>query len=778
MMLHSQKHRFSEHAAGQMPLVPAKMRKAKLRDHLIFVFILVVSLFLVAIVLWSYLAKIKSALDTTLNQNMSELAHINALAIQKEINGHFDTLNGIASGLSSDLLADKQRLLVTFEAAIEHTMFERLGLIYPNGLGIAVDCLHGALPDTHCVNGASINRAMQGSNVITNPFKDSCSGNSNVAMYVPVYLNGSIVAVLCGTHNADVLRDLLEVSVFDGNGYVHLIDSDGNMLFRSTKADLAPREPNIFHDEYLTSNGFDELKTNLKTGTSGVVNFTQPGGVPKCVRYTPVGINDWFIGLVMTTSYLNEQNSVTRTASFGLVGFIVAVIIAMMLLIILLRQRSRNAVLHFAMTDPLTGCGNRSSFLTKMQARQEYFNGTYDLVTYNLRKFRFFNELFGHEQGDALIKKISEIFSATLANDELFARLHSDQFLLLLNHTGHTTTSERLHTWIDQISKTFSDRKSQYEILSQCGVYHLTEKDIGKDLNVLIDYSNEAMEGDRSKKKNTVTVFDLEIAANIQYKYTMERLMHAALLTQEFMVYLQPKYCILDEPPVLAGAEALARWQSKELGMIYPDAFIPLFEENGFIIKLDMYMLDRVCAQQQAWLASGMTCVPISVNMSRLNLYNSDFMKTVQEIIDRHGVPYDLIELEITESAVFNDQAVIIDILTRLHELGIHLSIDDFGCGYSSFNMLTGIDVDTVKIDKGFFDDALQTVKGKKVVSSLIWVLKGLGFTTVAEGIETAEEVAFLKKCGCDLVQGYYFGKPAPIDQYGRTHLASLQNHV
>lgn len=243
-----------------------------------------------------------------------------------------------------------------------------------------------------------------------------------------------------------------------------------------------------------------------------------------------------------------------------------------------------------------------------------------------------------------------------------------------------------------------------------------------------------------------------------------------ALAREEFLVFLQPKYSILGEKAVLKGAEALVRWKSGESGFIYPNEFIPLFEHSGFITKLDMYMLEQVCRLQRKWLDEGYECVTISVNQSRLHLKNPEYIHTVKAIVDKYNIPYHLIELEITENAIFDDQKALIKTFRDLHDIGFITAMDDFGSGYSSLNMLKDIELDVIKIDKEFFGETLQNNRGRNVVACILKMLRELKFIVVAEGIESAEQVEFLKLCGCDMIQGYFFGKPSPVEEFESEH--------
>lgn len=242
----------------------------------------------------------------------------------------------------------------------------------------------------------------------------------------------------------------------------------------------------------------------------------------------------------------------------------------------------------------------------------------------------------------------------------------------------------------------------------------------------------------------------------------IENKMQDALKNHEFEVYLQPKVELKGE--TIAGAEALVRWNDPEYGLISPAEFIPIFEKNGFIVNLDLYMFEQVCGLLQSWIEKGYEPVPVSVNLSHVHLKNPDFLKEFRAIFQKYKLPPKLLEIELTETLVFENLDLLVKVIDQFHEIGFDCSLDDFGSGYSSLNILKDVPVDTLKLDRGFFGSNQQkNDRGGYIVESIIELAKKLKMQTVSEGVETKEQVAFLKKANCDMVQGYVFAKPVPI---------------
>ncbi|MCR4923006.1 MAG: EAL domain-containing protein, partial [Lachnospiraceae bacterium] len=286
-----------------------------------------------------------------------------------------------------------------------------------------------------------------------------------------------------------------------------------------------------------------------------------------------------------------------------------------------------------------------------------------------------------------------------------------------------------------------------------------------KDVDIESDYNNavtavSTLEGNDS---SGVLFFDNRLYEEHKWESIVTEQEKKALDNKEFLVYYQPKY----DPKTdrLKGAEALIRWNSPEFGLVSPGRFIPIFEKNGFIKEIDHYMLRSVAADQKRWFDEGRKCVPISVNVSRAHFIESDLAEQIRDTVDREGTSRSLIEIELTESAFFDDKDALISIIEKLKEYGFSVSMDDFGSGYSSLNSLKDMPLDVLKLDAEFFRGG-DKERGEKVVSETIKLAKSLKMKTVAEGVEIKDQVEFLAEQGCDMIQGYYYAKPMPKNEF------------
>lgn len=284
------------------------------------------------------------------------------------------------------------------------------------------------------------------------------------------------------------------------------------------------------------------------------------------------------------------------------------------------------------------------------------------------------------------------------------------------------------------------------------------------DIDQMYNYANAARTSTKCREEQRISFFNQDILSAQLWERTVEDTMETALHNEEFQVYLQPKYSPIDAKMV--GAEALVRWISPEKGLIPPGRFIPIFEQNGFITQLDDYMISHVAKLQAEWTIQGKKQVPISVNVSRAHFSLEGLAEHICRLVDAYGPRHDLIELEVTESAFFDDKDILVETVKQLKAYGFHVSMDDFGAGYSSLNSLKDIPLDVLKLDGEFFRGEDDDGRGEIVVREAIQLARSLDMRVVAEGVEKKEQVDFLASQGCDMIQGYYFAKPMPVVEF------------
>lgn len=433
--------------------------------------------------------------------------------------------------------------------------------------------------------------------------------------------------------------------------------------------------------------------------------------------------------------------------------------------------------------DETTGQHNWLWFITsaerELKRRRNAGNkyAVLDVVFVNYRNFCVCHSV---EEGNRMLCAINDRIQGFLEKGEYVAHHSASHFAILLSYTDRDELEARIRTMISALEKINDEHKFYFWV----GVDRIYEsKDEKgkvtrrKDVDIEKEFNNAgAARATITVEDSQIVFFDDKMVEEQKWIDVINENQLRALENEEFVVYYQPKYDPRTEE--LRGAEALIRWMSPEHGMVSPGRFIPIFEKNGFITRIDHYMLEHVARDQRRWLDNGFKCVPVSVNVSRAHFIESDLAEQIRDIVDNAGTPHELIEIELTESAFFDDKNALISTIKKLKEYGFAVSMDDFGSGYSSLNSLKEMPLDVLKLDAEFFRGDDGEGRGEIVVSEAIRLAKSLKMRTVAEGVEEKNQVDFLAGLGCDMIQGFYFAKPMPGDEYESKMIARTEDTV
>ena len=455
-----------------------------------------------------------------------------------------------------------------------------------------------------------------------------------------------------------------------------------------------------------------------------------------------------------------EHDFFVIVISTVLFGLIIAVFILYYLSSFIGFIISMNKTTKVIYTDMVTGGNNWLYFVKKgnQLLKKKSAASDYAVIYFKMRKYRSFCTCFGVREGEVLIERLYTALKKYVNRNEVMAYKQNSEFGLLLAYTNEQQLCARIEGMFSALDAVLPRMKLYFV----AGVYKVQRQD--RDIEQLFNHAVLACDMLGEEAENRIVFFDVEMNKRRLWERKVEDDMDAALARHEFQVYLQPKISTAQE--VLSGAEALVRWIHPQEGFIPPNKFIPIFERNGFILKLDDYMLEEISKQQALWIRQGRKVVPISVNVSRAHFAKEDLAEHICSIVDKYHVPHNVIELELTESAFFDDKEVLLQTVKKLRDAGFVVSMDDFGAGYSSLNSLKELQLDVLKLDADFFRGAEAADRGMLIVSEVIDLAKKLNMKIVAEGIETKEQVEFLTEQECDLIQGYFFAKPMPISEF------------
>lgn len=402
--------------------------------------------------------------------------------------------------------------------------------------------------------------------------------------------------------------------------------------------------------------------------------------------------------------------------------------------------------------DSLTGIYNRPAFYKRAKELIEAVpEANYMVIISDIESFKMINIRYGEEKGDELLAFVGKSLSVFNNGEAVFARYSGDQFVGILRQ-GEVHSADDLQPMMESMEEMYRQAPVEhFEV--KFGIYTNVEKDI--PISMMCDRAMMALRTIKHQYGKTVAMYDQRMRQQFMKEQHIQECMEQALAEKQFMVYYQPKHKAATGE--LVGAEALVRWIHPTYGFMSPGEFLPLFEKNGFISSVDKFVYGTVVEDLKRWKKMGLRVVPVSVNASRKDLLQENFLPVVQAALAGNEVPVDMLHMEITETVFMEDMEILTPIITKLREQGIKVELDDFGSGFSALSLLTTLPLDVIKLDKSFIDHLKEQ---KIIVDSVIKMCHGLGFEITAEGVEEEEQLTELIKMGCDTIQGYYYSKP------------------
>ena len=424
---------------------------------------------------------------------------------------------------------------------------------------------------------------------------------------------------------------------------------------------------------------------------------------------------------------------------------------------------------HVSNYDELTGLLNRDAFCDTiehmMRADKEGVEaGEYALVYFDVLRFKAVNDLFGMTEGDRLLRHIGNTISTAVKDGDVVCRPGSDRFIIFTHTSG-----EELTQFIDKLLVDITEYNIPFQITCNAGIY-ITNGSVN-NADSMIDRAVLAQSSIKGSFTQKYHFYTESLRNDMLGEQEIVGMMSTALAEKHFVVYYQPQYN--HSTGTLLCAEALVRWKHPEKGLISPGVFIPIFEKNGFITKLDLYVFEEVCIFLKKCMDSGINVVPISSNFSRHDIFQQDFVEKLEQIRAKYDIPVNYLRIEITESAVMGSSQLINEVVRKLHYHGYIVEMDDFGSGYSSLNVLKDIDLDVIKLDMLFMNEKSDTNRGGTILSSVVRMAKWLDMPVIAEGVENIRQADFLRSIGCDYIQGYVWNKPV-TEEISKTMVLKL----
>ena len=698
---------------------------------------------------------IRRGLKNAADAEMAETTGENAAMLRLTLESRFALLDNVGEKIAEDPQSTREMLADLGKYANGYG-FKRLGYMNSTGQTVTSDGKTGDF-----FYRAYFRMGMDGQYYITGEINDRLGNGETVHMMSAPVRNpktGKVIGVVFADYTPEMFRQMMDVETFGGEGRGYIVESSGEIVVASSSARLTE-----------TGNLLDGVADFSETGRQDaealrqVLAGEQPGegrvlGAGKlrfCCRKIENGRQDdtWYLVMVMDAGALYGRMHGVFSSIRNLMSVTVLMCAAFIFAILMAYRRYNEGLRQAAYTDALTGGSNFSGFLMKVNNAE----GGY-MVSCDLDDYRMIASMFGAQKGDELLRGVYECIKSGLTEGEPVARVDADHFAFHLVERQRSAVLERLRQ-IERRIRRLSDKMGVIHLVPRFGIYAMRPEE---DARRSCELANLALGAARSSADNTAAFYqDLDQNAFFENMQLEDRF-DEAIGEHQFKAYYQPK--CNPKTGEIVGGEALVRWVQEDGTMLSPARFIPLFEKNGAIGKLDEYMFTCVCAQLSQWRREGLEIRPVSVNLSRASLCRQGVALAYKRILEGYGLSTWMVPLEVTESAMISDDAVI-SVLQEFYRYGFRIEIDDFGKAQSTLPMLKLPFVDTVKLDKSLID-CIGDRKGEIMLRQVVRLCYELGLYTTAEGVEAEDQVDFLRALDCTDIQGYFFFPPLPVEKY------------
>lgn len=545
------------------------------------------------------------------------------------------------------------------------------------------------------------------------------------------------------------------------------VDKDGEVLIQSDGELLGTDFSNL-NNLYSYMFGFDMYDDSLEAfteevqkGNNGYTTIKTAKGNLLVFYSTLENMNEnmRFISMQPVPNFSRLVQSMEKSQTL-LIMLDLIIVAIMALLLSFMIHRSEVRLDKIAYRDTVTAA--RSKIYVRARGEELMMDPGKDnwmLIAIDIAGFRYVNELYGRERGDEVLQVLADSLLESMGKQEVLARNTADLFEVLVYYQSDW---KRRMTSISHKVRSFARTVDiAVPIKIRAGAVRISASD--DDFNLLLDKANSARKSIRNDSDDIFVMYSSQMQEEMAAREEIEGAQESALAHDEFKMFLQPKFNL--QTGKLSGAEALVRWIKRDGTMVFPDQFIPVFENNAFIEKVDFHMLEMALDLQKRLIDEGINPVPISVNQSRILMLRPGYVERVKELFEKYDFDNSLVELEITETVFAEDKNAIINVMVQLHEMGCVIDMDDFGSGYSSLNTLREMPFDILKIDREFFDES-NSEEGRKILQHIVAMAKDLGMKTVCEGVETEEDQNILRSIGCNYGQGYLYSRPIPANDF------------
>ena len=716
----------------------------------------IIPIFIIILILSYFGIKfVKSLTYQNVYNNITELSEQTTAQLNHSINEQKKFVEIMVDSINSGYFETPEEIFERYSHDLEDYHFTRLVILDKQG--------NGSTSDGHIVkNYNNIQEFFNQDTVYLSENRPSTVSDNQVNIYSKTFTLNRKDLVLFATVNTEDYKEILLRRLFHGKGGTYLINNNGSILIDSFN-DIKENNINLY-DYIKTSynlNKEDSKKINLmaeniKAKQVGTFDIKLQKNT-HFIHYEKLSVNDWYVVTLAPDDTIAKELIAFLEIFLGVCLIVNLVIISICIYIDLSNQKKSHNLYKVAYIDPVTLLGNEAYFKTNGYKFLQNSTKNKYIIVLDINKFKALNNIYGYEFCNNILKELGRKLVNILPSNNITCRISNDVFATIFSYDNNI--KKLLDTIFNNASHLEIDGTSIHVNLS-IGVYKVKPED--NDINKVLDKAYMARSKIKGLYNDNYYIFDNILENKLVEEQKIESSMEDALKNKEFTVVYQPKTLTSNEK--LIGAEALIRWY-KDGDIISPGKFIPLFEKNKFIIKLDLYVFEQVCKDMAIWKEKYGYIPTVSINVSKEHFVDENFINEYVKIADNYNLDRSHIDLEITESATINEKIDILKILNTIKEKGFTISIDDFGTGYSSLSMLQNMPIDIIKIDKVFVDKADLT-SNKNIINYIMILANRLGVKTIAEGVETKEQVDFIKSIKCDMIQGYYYSKPLSKEDF------------
>lgn len=715
---------------------------------------IILILIIMIIMSFIYIKNVNKLIYSHIYSNVKELSEQTATQLNLAIVDQEKFVEIMIDSINRGYFKTTEEIFDRFKGDLGDYHFTRLVILDKEG--------NGTTSDGHIVkNYANIEEFFKQDEIYVSENRPSTVSDNQVNIYSKTFkLNGKD-RVLMATINTEDYKSILLRKLF-GKGGTYLINNDGTVLidsFGTIKKENANiykyvKETYSLKDEEARK--IDNMRDSIKRNEVGTFDV-KLGNEIYFMHYEKVNVNDWYIITTAANSTIAKE-LIMLVIILQVVCLLVAfTIISICVYINVLNQKKNKKLYKVAYIDPITLLGNEAYFKENGASYLQNNDKNKYIISLDIDKFKALNNIYGYEFCNNILKTVGEKLEKVLPQNSMTCRISGDIFNTLFSYEKNINSL--LNKIYNQVSNIKINGTPMHLNLS-IGVYKIKKEDI--DINKVIDKAYMARTKMKGLYDKNYYIFDTILENELVEEQKIEACMESALKNEEFEIVYQPKVFTTTEK--IAGAEALIRW-NKDGKIISPGKFIPLFEKNKFIIKLDLYIFEHVCKNLKEWKEKYNFVPIVSINVSKAHFTQESFIEDYVRITDKYNLDRKNIDLEITESATIDENTDILKILNTIKEKGFTISIDDFGTGYSSLSMLQSMPIDIIKIDKIFVDKA-NLESDQNIINYIMLIANHLGAKTIVEGVETKEQVEFIKKIKCDIIQGYYYSKPISKEEF------------